>query len=289
MSDATATLETKTIPNPEEPTSTDVGVDTLPGEEPVKTEPDAKTEPDVKPDPDAKTEPDVKPVPKPVEKKNEDELHDSRRIKKYITRAFEAEAQADALRKQIAATAPIQQVKVPQRTEFGSDAEYYNAINLYNMNVMRTEFDSKINEQKARENQRELEIKTEQARKEYEDFDDVLAESTVGFTPQIQQAIVESDVSADMMYALAKDETLATKIARLPSHLAIKELGKLEAKIEAEKSSKKTPTAVAKPVSKAPAPIKPVASKSDVGAVDPSKLSDAEWLAWRRRQKYKLK
>lgn len=280
MADATATLEVKTISNPEpvQGNSTDVGVDTLPGEIP-------ETLPVETPVVETKVEPE-EPKVEPVKLAEED--HDTRRLKKYMTRAFEAEAQAEALRKQMAAAVAPKAQPIPQRTEFGSDAEYYNAVNLYNMNVMRSEIDTKLNQQKLEESRKELELKTAEARKEHPDFDEVLAESTVGFTPAIQQAIIESDVSADIMYALAKDEIFATKIARLPSHLAIKELGKLEMRIEAEKSSKKTQV-VTKPVSKAPAPIKPVASKSDVGAVDPNKMSDDEWMAWRRRQKYKLK
>lgn len=278
-----------TQPNP----NGDVSVETLEHEEkaaaenradrgevePAKTEePAAKTE-----EPVAKTEePEVK-----VEAKKEED-HESRRLFKFMKRAADAEAQAEALRKQMAATVPAKEQQVPQRTEFGSDAEYYNAVNLYNMNVMRAEFDQKLQENKIQETRKTLEDRANAARKEHPDFDEVVAESSVQYNRDVQESIVESDVSADLIYALAKDEDLAIKIARLPTHLAIKEVGKLELRIEAEKNGKMT-QAAAKPVSKAPAPIKPVASKADVGAVDPAKLSDAEWMAWRRRQKYKLK
>ena len=245
--------------------------------EPVKEE-----EPKVE-EPAAKVE---EPAPEP---KKEEGDHESRRLFKFMKRAADAEAQAEALRKQMAATVPPKEQQVPQRTEFGSDAEYYNAINIYNMNVVRAEFDQKLQESRIQETRKSLEVKADAARKEHPDFDEVVAESTVQYTREVQQSIVESDVSADLIYALAKDEDLAIKIAKLPPHLAIKEIGRLEVRIEAEKSGKTTPAVPAKPVSKAPAPIKPVASKADVGAVDPSKLSDAEWMAWRRRQKYKIK
>jgi len=291
MSQDTEQAVTETNPNG------DVSVETLEHEEKAKAENladrggEAAVEP-TPPEPLKKEEPvakedepvaEVKPEPK-----KEDGDHESRRLFKFMKRAADAEAQAEALRKQMAATVSPKEQQIPQRTEFGSDAEYYNAVNLYNMNVMRAEFDQKIQENRIQETRKSLEEKANAARKEHPDFDEAVAESTVQYTREVQQSIVESSVSADLIYALAKDEDLAIKIARLPTHLAIKEVGKLELRIEAEKNGKSTQAATAKPVSRAPAPIKRVASKADVGAVDPSKLSDSEWMAWRKRQKYKL-
>jgi hypothetical protein len=286
----TESATTEQVPNP----NGDVSVETLEHEEKAKAENladrggEAAVEP-TPPEPQKKEEPvaEVPPEPK-KEEPPKDGDHESRRLFKFMKRAADAEAQAEALRRQIAATVSPEKQQIPQRTEFGSLEEYYNAVNLYNMNVMRAEFEQKLQESKGQETRKSLEEKANAARKEHPDFDDVVAESTVQYNRDVQQAIVESGVSADLIYTLAKDEDLAIKIARLPTHLAIKEVGKLELRIEAEKNGKTTQAAPAKPVSKAPAPIKPVASKADVGAVDPTKLSDAEWMAWRRQKKYKL-
>jgi hypothetical protein len=290
------TLEPTSQATPEVKGSTDVSVETLEHEvkaaaenkadrgetEQVEAE-SAKTD-------EAKKEIDPLTVPlKPEDvQPDPDDLHDKRRMKKFMQRAFEAEAKLAAKEKieQQQAAQP-QQADIPERNQFNSDAEYYNAVNLYNISIVRAEFEQKFNEQKVQESRKVLESKTNEARKEHPDFDEVVSESTVQFIPVVQRSIIDSDVSAELIYALAKDEDLAERISKLEPHLAIKELGKLEVRLEAEKGRKSIPAA--KQVSKAPAPIKPLASKADSGNVDPSKMSDAEWMVWRRRQKYKLK
>ena len=243
--------------------------------EPVEAEPIAKEE--VKAEEPAAVE-------EVAEEKKPEDNHDMRRMKRVLQEKFEAQAERDALRRQLEQGGQTQRSvsDEPAREQFNSDVEFFNAVRTYDIQKVRQEFEQKINSTKANDS---FAVKAQEARKEIPDFDDVISMSSVRFVPMTQDVILASPVAAHLAYEIAKDDDLAVRLAAMSPHLAAREIGRLEARIEAEKERKAKPQA--KPVSKAPAPIKPVQGKGDA-IIDPSKMDDKTWVAWRRKQKYNL-
>lgn len=97
------------------------------------------------------------------------------------------------------------------------------------------------------------------------DFDDVAYGDHIlpimRSAPHLAQLVVESDQGPQIAYHLGSNPEAAEKIAAMPMHLAAKEIGKIEARLE------KAPKLKNK--SKAPEPINPVKGK-DAGAVERS-------------------
>jgi hypothetical protein len=106
-------------------------------------------------------------------------------------------------------------------------------------------------------------------------------------TADMASAIKSSDLATDMAYYLGSNLKEAERIFKLPPMLQIKELGKLEARLEAgEPAVKKT--------SSAPPPIKPLAgAKASVPAYDTTDprssktMSATEWITKDRARRAK--
>jgi len=104
---------------------------------------------------------------------------------------------------------------------------------------------------------------------------------------EMASAIKSSDIATDLAYHLGSDLKEAERIFKLPPMMQIKELGKLEAKLEA------TPVKVKK-LSSTPSPIKPVAgAKKTTPAYDTtdprsSTMSASEWITKDRARRAKL-
>lgn len=97
---------------------------------------------------------------------------------------------------------------------------------------------------------------------------------------QVAQA---SDIGPEILLYLAENADKSREIYRLPPHLQAREIGRIEARIEAAKAA---PPPV---VSKAPPPVREIegsGSASDVRTTDPSgdKLSDDEWFDLERKR-----
>lgn len=113
-----------------------------------------------------------------------------------------------------------------------------------------------------------------EARKRYKDFDAVVSAPDVPITPQMAQLIQASDVGADVAYYLGTNKAVAMQIARLSPLEQAMEVGRLSATVSRPKPRTQT---------NAPDPIAPVTPKATGSAKDPSKMSMAEYQAWRKR------
>ncbi len=170
----------------------------------------------------------------------------------------------------------------PQREQFNSDIEYYQAARAYD----NRQFDIKLQrerEQMAQQaNVNTFISKTAEAKKELPDFDMVMAgASDVKYVPEVQEAIVTSPYAGFIAYELAKDTELAEQIAAMTPAQASRTIGKIEARIESRKQPARAPAAV----SKAPQPLKPVGAQGGEEVnIDWSKKSDAEYFAHLRKK-----
>jgi len=221
------------------------------------------------------------------------ENHDIRRMKTFMRRAFEAEAKAEVLENQMRTMQqpPAQAGNVaPIRDQFGSDLEYFEAARAYDRAVLQQQ----IQQAAVQQPQAEVTIEKREAEliREKPDYEDVVetAKYEVKNFKQLYNfsPIATSPHSADIIYELAKKPDVADRIInKVPYERAAYEIGKLEAEIVARKTAGKPATTV----SKAPAPIKPLASGGASGAtnVSPDKLNDREWWNTYGPGRYKKK
>lgn len=116
----------------------------------------------------------------------------------------------------------------------------------------------------------------DKAVEKYPDFTEV-AFSHPFMTDDMAKAIRVSPVATELAYHLGKNLEEAERISELSPVGQIRELMRLEAKLEA--------AAPAKPaVSSAPAPIKPVGAKGAVPSTDPEKMSMEDYRELRKKQ-----
>lgn len=118
------------------------------------------------------------------------------------------------------------------------------------------------------------------------DFDEALAEfDDVPINPAIRAALVESDMGAEIAYYLAKNPEAFEQLNAPTVDFvhAMKAFGKIEAKIEASKTSPVDIAAVK--TSNAPPPIKPVAKGKSAGTGYSDDMSFEDFQVWERKQK----
>jgi hypothetical protein len=112
------------------------------------------------------------------------------------------------------------------------------------------------------------------------DYSDVV-EGAWACSKPMAEAIEDSDEGPALAYYLAQNPDVARQMSRLSAVQAGRELAKLEDRLVTERKK-----AAEKPVSQAPAPP-PKIDGSNPGNVerDPSKMSDAEFSKWFRKQR----
>jgi hypothetical protein len=225
-----------------------------------------------------------------------------KRFSKVSRQRDEAKARADALEARLreleakANPQPIAQVanvdEKPRADQFNDAFEYAEA--LAEWSAEKALKDREIAEQqKLAEQERNKVVenwndKVKQAKKSINDFDDVVSNSTVVVSDAIRDAILESEVGPQILYHLASDDDYANSVAKMPAIKALKEIGRLEAKFEAEKEAKPKKEAKTVATSKAPAPISPLKGGKSAGAdvlVDTNGEFYGSYAQWKAARK----
>lgn len=170
----------------------------------------------------------------------------------------------------------------PTIDQFNTIEEYTEALTDWKAEQKYSEI--KEREQRAAQEQRDKASRTrmeerqqdllEAGERKYEDFEDVVKADKTQYSQAAYLAILESDISADLVYHLAKNPEEAKRIEGLPAYAQAKEIGKLEDKLSAKKPIK---------ASNAPEPVKPLGSGSSPSA-DLSKMSMDDYMAQRSKQ-----
>ncbi len=117
--------------------------------------------------------------------------------------------------------------------------------------------------------------RVEKFKESHPDYDAVARADDVKISIPVAHAIVSSDNGPQLAYHLGKNPAEADRIASLPPAMQLMELGKLEARLTA-------PTA--KPVSAAPAPIKPITPAKGSPDTPLEELSMEQYAAARKKQ-----
>ncbi len=114
-----------------------------------------------------------------------------------------------------------------------------------------------------------------EARQKWADYDAVSRNPNVPITPDMAEIIRDSELGPELAYHFGKNPAEAARYAVMTGKQLAREMGRLEARLDAPKPIPKQP----------PAPISPVGSSKSGGSSDPSKMSMAEYAAWRGSHK----
>jgi len=108
------------------------------------------------------------------------------------------------------------------------------------------------------------------------DFDTVARNPNLPITPVMGEAITESDVGPQVAYWLGKNPSDAHRIASLPPVRQVAEIGRIEARLTAQPTAKKTTAAPPPPhtISGSPSPV----------AANPESMDLETYKKWRRGQ-----
>lgn len=114
------------------------------------------------------------------------------------------------------------------------------------------------------------------------DFAEVVSTLDVPSNSPLGQALLTSDVGPEIMYELAKNRAELARISALPPLIAVREIGRLEAKLTSGATPQTLKTAPKKP--SAPAPITPVTTRGPSTVKRTEDMSYEEYSTWRRAQ-----
>ena len=168
----------------------------------------------------------------------------------------------------------------PDKTKYTDAFQYAEDLARWSARQERIEMQQEIQKKEQAEAQmKQAKTWTDKIKKfeaELHDYDDVLNASTAQVKNVVRDAMMESDYGPKLFYHLAQNEELAEKLMNISDMQALKEIGKLEAKFEAEVEGKteKKPQMIK---SKAPAPISPIK-----GGKSPEDISDGDGLDFRK-------
>lgn len=210
------------------------------------------------------------------------------RTKKEVEAFYQG--RESAAPKPVEKPAPVVEDKPPTRDQYESYEAFLDAKAEYTGKKAAHEYRQKeVAEQKeraARETAAER-LQTFQA-KVNEKYPDLAerAESIahVQMPDGMGDAIAESEFGPDILNHFAENPKDFERIAALSPSAAIREVGRLEARLEG--AAKPAPAAVQKP-SAAPAPLKPVGGTAVLGDGEPSHDNPDAWRKWRDRQVHK--
>jgi hypothetical protein len=173
----------------------------------------------------------------------------------------------------------------PDPSQFDSHRDYVEALTDWKIDNRE-----KSKEMKAKETQIKTEyqaqISTFQSKvaefsKSTADFNDVIADvDDIPLSHSVQEAILTSDFGPQLMYELSKNRAEYQRINSMSPTAASREIGKIEARLGLGQDTNKTREAR---ITKTPAPIDPVGSKSS-GKIfkSPDEMTLTEYKAFRK-------
>lgn len=110
-------------------------------------------------------------------------------------------------------------------------------------------------------------------KQKHADFEQVI--NSPVFTPEMRDAIFDSEQGPEVAYFLGKNPAEANRIAGMQPAQMLREIGRLEARFSAPNQ---------RAISSAPSPITPVTGTAGAPK-DPEKMSTAEFMAWEKQQR----
>ena len=248
------------------------------------SEPEVEAEAESEPEAEKEATEERKPNPK-LEKRFSELTKQREAARQEAQREREArealEARLAALEKSSQPQASEQPEEEPQPHQFSDAFEYAKALAEFTAEKALRERDKQEAQRKADEEKQKVMTawaqKVEAAKAELPDFDDMIQSSDVVVNDAVRDAILESDIGPQILYHLAENPEIAEKLANAPVTSALRQLGKLEAKLEkaVETQQESTPSKPVAKKSNAPEPIKPLRGSSV--ATDVPMTSDGQF------------
>ena len=199
----------------------------------------------------------------------------SERIAELTHKLKEANRRADAAEARLKSS----DAPAPKRAEFKDDEEFEAARAKWAVKAARGD-EAKEEADTARAEIQQVKAdkwnaSKEDAQNRYADFDSVISAVPADvFTKDVADALLESDMSADVAYVLAKDLTRARAFAAMTPYQQGREIGRIEAEISPKPRK----------ISSAPPPVETLGTKGPGSAPDPSKMTMDEYAKWRKSQ-----
>lgn len=194
-------------------------------------------------------------------------------VKKERSAREAAEAKIRELEAKSAPQEKKEESGKPDPSQFTDAFEYAEALAEWKVKETIRARDKEEAERKQKEQHAKTveswETRLSKVKAEIEDFDDVLANTTVrntDFGAEIQAAIMESEIGPHLLYHFAQNPDVVEKLKGMTVTGALREVGKIEARLE--KSGEKIPEKQRATASKAPAPISPVKGTSQATSGD---------------------
>lgn len=214
-------------------------------------------------------------------------------------RAIEAERRAEQLQREIDALKGTKSGG-PNTDEAGSDpnepkpgdfktvGEYTRALVRYEAKKAGETGAAKAEQSKQQERATELVSAFVKRQDDFmvatPDYEDVVGNTDLIIPNIATQYLVESDVGPQLAYHLAKNPDEVTRLQKLSPSRVLAELGKLEMKLEKPAAPAKADAGKPTEVSKAPAPITPLAGKEASVTKDPKDMNFQELRAFRQQE-----
>lgn len=183
----------------------------------------------------------------------------------------------------------VEATNKPKPENFDSHEEYTEALTDWKLDQREQAKTQKEKEDKFKEEfskrQQTFQKRYNEFNEKTPDFEEAMESVSDIMLPMAQQdAIVSSEHAPAIMYELAKDRKNLERIAALDTLAAIREIGKIEAKIEARSMNNKNETNETK-TTKAPPPIKPLNGNNSTNkSVYDQNLSQSDYEKMRMEQ-----
>lgn len=176
--------------------------------------------------------PAIEPPEKSGVQKRMDELTKKRRDAERESDYWRGVAEGNRITPPVGGPEPEPEPKDLDPNDFDTDADYLKAVAKQTRDEIRAEAAREAKASKSAETQAVLTRQYGEARKKYEDFDDVALNPSITITGDMFEA-AQGESLGDVLYHLGKNPAEASRIAALPSMQQVKEIGKIETKLTA--------------------------------------------------------
>lgn len=171
----------------------------------------------------------------------------------------------------------------PRREEYTDPFDYAEKLSEWNVKKELTERDAREAKSKAdaeaAKTAKAFQERIAKAKEAIPDFDEVLQSSDLKVSDDVRDAIIESDLGPEILHYLALNPEQAEKINGMDAKKALREIGRLEVRLEPKEESTQKETKPAAKRESLPEPIVPVKSKATGHEDDFEGLSYQEFKA----------
>ena len=243
-------------------------------------------------EPEAVQSEDSTPSNDEAQSKDDGQSRVQKRINQLTWEKHEAERRAKELEDKLQAASEsrpdpvqaIQDIPVPNYTDFPTDEDYQAALQRYNVQTFERlqqqtvlQQEQQAAERERNERRRSYQEKIASYASTHDGFVEAISNSNVHVSDDIAEILETSDKAGELTHWLAENADEALRINNLPTVLAARELGRIEATLDAVAPKK---------VSDAPPPMTEVAGSDTQSADLRDDMDIDEWMARRNAQRF---